>query len=168
MNLPDQLVLMVFKYAHWIHPWWTDRMDPSCHPKLRVDSSEDALLEEQNDFYLTGAVPCVKVISRRPEGTEAATKSTLKPVLLDEIIERPVNKSTILPPKPRGAESKPVIREPSTVLTGDFMSAELQEISAENDRKLEAMKSEEIMALQEEIKQSLPEKYIEFLKNRKK
>lgn len=131
-----------------------------CHPK--IISSPD-LEAEQTAFFNDGTESCATLVkSSNPQ----------RPQVLADVVERSTEKK-ITPPTPRPAPQPKLFRKPEkTEKTGKVEKAEeaveekqvdLQEISRENQRLLESMSKEEILALQQEMYSSVPESFLHKL-----
>lgn len=139
-------------------------MEPQCHPEKSRARTETDLQAEQDEFFISGSATCVNLISR---SGETCTKSPSIAVL-DEVIERPSGSTVKAPqaPVPK-APLKPtkILKNPQE---SEDIKVTLDKISQENDAKLAGMSMEQIKELKAEILESVPESFLEKLRNRPK
>lgn len=102
--------------------------------------------EESLAGRINGA-PAAKVVTRNASCSPEAAP----PVILGDIVERQPSLASIRPP---GAK-------PTTVKLVDEEGTLLEEIRVENEKVLQQMTTEEILAEQEELKKLLPAKLLQ-------
>ena len=143
-------------------------MEPKCHPEKSRARSETDLQAEQDEFFLSGSATCVKLVNGNSGGNCNKSPSI---AVLDEIIERLTTNSVVKPPQPPTfkAALKPVkiIKKDETGGTEEDIRITLNKISKENDEKLAAMSSEEIEEMKMEIFESVPESFLEKLRQKR-
>ena len=139
-------------------------MEPKCHPEKSRARSETDLQAEQDEFFLYGSATCVKLVNQNSGNCNKSPSIAV----LDEIIERPTTNSAIKPPTFK-APLKPVkiIKKEETGGTEEDIRVTLNKISKENDEKLAAMSSEEIEEMKMEIFESVPESFLEKLRQKR-
>lgn len=140
-------------------------MEPQCHPEKSRARTETDLQAEQDEFFISGSANCVKLISANSETCNKSPSVTV----LDEVIERPSCGSSVKAPQapvPK-APLKPVkiIQKPEE---SEDIKVTLTKISQENDAKLAGMSVEQIEELRDEVLESVPESFLEKLRNKPK
>lgn len=148
-----------------LHYESTRKMEPQCHPERSRARTETDLQAEQDEFFISGSANCVKLLSNR---SETFNKSPSVAVL-DEVIERPSGSTVKAPqaPVPKAAlkPTKIAVKKPEEP---EDIKVTLDKISQENDAKLAGMSSEQIEELRNEVLESVPESFLEKLRNKPK
>ena len=142
-------------------------MDPQCHPELSKAVSEADLQAEQDEFFLSGAANSVTL-----KNTDSFSNSNSRlPVVLDDVVERPINNhSAPCAPIMRAAVKPTLIARPSTisVQNSELVAADIdqlkEQVSHENDEKLAKMSVSQIEELKRELFESVPESFLNKLR----
>lgn len=131
-------------------------MEPQCHPKL---SNDIDLETQQASFFDTSQESSTQLLK---------TSNPKRPVVLSDVIERAGDASPAKPPTPRPppqpkafAKAKTKTESPSSI-----SQSERQEISQQNEQLLRSMAAEEVLALQEEMRSSIPEAFLRKLQEK--
>ena len=147
-------------------------MDPQCHPRGSQAKSENDLQSEQTEFFLSGSSSCVQLIN---SGEENFGKKFVAEAALGEVIERkgakppqpPTIKSPLNPIKIKLNKSRINSTEPVEVEPVEHNVSVLKnEVSHENDEKLAKMSLKEIEKLRNEVFESVPESFLNKLRNK--
>lgn len=144
-------------------------MEPQCHPEKSQARSETDLQAEQDEFFLSGSVACVKLVGDDNEFRNEFRNKIPSVTVLDEIFERPSD-SIVKPPHPPTFKVplKPtkIIKTPAKVAIEESVediSVTLNKISHENEVKLAEMSVEEIDEMKRELFESVPESFLKKL-----
>lgn len=129
-------------------------MEPQCHPRLENETDLEAQQAAFFDSSLDSSAKLVK--SSNPK----------RPVVLSDVIERS-NEQATKPVTPPTARPPPQSKLFSTKPKPSVATSELQEISKQNDELLASMSKEEILALQEEMRTSIPEFFLRKLEHKR-
>lgn len=156
-------------------------MDPQCHPKLSHSTADD-LQAEQDEFFLSGGHSCVDCVSSKPSDNYTCKSPSV--AVLNDVFERTEMVKEIKPPTMKPAPTLPRLfkKEKAVQVTdndfttdnnnnGDVNSCSdtlklKEEVSLENDKRLAAMDSDELIALKEELFESIPESFLNKLRNK--
>ena len=128
-------------------------MEPQCHPRLENETDLEAQQAAFFDSSLDSSAKLVK--SSNPK----------RPAVLSDVIERSNEQATkpVTPPTARPPPQPKLFSKPKPSVA----TSELQEISKQNDELLASMSSEEILALQEEMRTSIPESFLRKLEHKR-
>lgn len=140
---------------------------PQCHPQLSKAANETDLQAEQDEFFLSGAVNSVKMISTA--SSKVGSSYTPSVSVLQEVIERDTSAAGIKPPSIKAPlkPSKIVFKKPTTKAEDNLsLEALKSQVSRENEERLSKMSAEEIEELKRELFESVPESFINKMRNK--
>lgn len=144
-------------------------MNPQCHPERSRAQSESDLQAEQDEFFLSGSVNSVKLVSSESSDNVRSCHTPSVPVLND-VIERSTGSIKAPQPPVFKAPLKPakiqIKSNEESIIYSDDLDALKDKISHENDEKLSKMSAKEIEVLKSELFESVPESFLEKLRNK--
>jgi hypothetical protein len=129
-------------------------MEPHCHPKLENNID----LETQQAAFFDSSWDSSATL------VKSSRNSPHRPVVLSEVVERDWQQQPAKPVLPPTARPPP---QPKLFSTPPNPTSEHQEISQQNVTLLHAMSDEQILALQEEMRASVPESFLRKLENKR-